>query len=138
MSDQLIGLQDLFATFSSILKVNLPDLREGDKGAEDSFDLTPALHGKPLPMRPMFYNDHKEGENGAACAMRIDNPAVDRKIVPGKWKIFFDDSLLREGRAQATQLFELSSDPMETKNRLPDENLKPLVRRLVSTALLYQ
>lgn len=138
VSDQLIGLQDLFATFSSILKVNLPDLREGDKGAEDSFDLTPALHGKPLPMRPMFYNDHKEGENGAACAMRIDNPAVDRKIVPGKWKIFFDDSLLREGRAQATQLFELSSDPMETKNRLPDENLKPLVRRLVSTALLHR
>ena len=138
VSDQLIGLQDLFATFSSILKVDLPELRDGEKGAEDSYDLTPALYGKPLADRPMFYNDHKEGKNGASCAMRLDNPTVNREVVRGKWKIFFDDSLLRSGKAQPTQLFELASDPMEAKNRLKEERLKPLVRQLVSTALFHR
>jgi hypothetical protein len=137
-SSELVGLQDLYSTFSKILGKPLPNLREGKKGAEDGYNILPAWEGKPLPNRPMFYNDHKEAENGAACAMRIDNPIVEGKPIKGKWKIFFDDSLLRYGKANPTELFELSSDPMESKNRIAEEGLKPLIQELVSTARLHR
>ena len=71
----------------------------------------------------MFYNDHKEADNGAACAVRIDNPTVAGKPMKGKWKIFFNDSLTRFGKASAVELFELSSDPMESKNRVAEKGL---------------
>ena len=138
VSDQLIGLQDLYATFSEIMGVALPDLKKGEKGAEDSLSLLPAWRGEKLVDRPMFYNDHKESKDGAACVMRIDNPKVGGKSVPGKWKIFFDASLLRSGKANPTMLFDLQSDPKEAKNRLTDPKLKPIVKRLVSTALLHR
>ena len=89
ISHQLIGLQDLYATFSHILDKPLPKLREGQKGAEDSYNILPAWNGKVIANRPMFYNDHKEGENGAASAMRINNPIVNEKSITGAWKIFF-------------------------------------------------
>ena len=138
VSDQLIGLQDLYATFSEIMGVALPDLKKGEKGAEDSLSLLPAWRGEKLVDRPMFYNDHKESKDGAACAMRIDNPKVGGKSIPGKWKIFFDASLLRSGKANPTMLFDLQSDPKEAKNRIKEEKLQPLVKRLVSQALLHR
>jgi len=52
--------------------------------------------------------------------------------------MFFDASLLRSGKANPTMLFDLESDPKEAKNRLNEKNLKPLVKRLVSTALLHR
>jgi len=137
-SDELVGLQDLYSTFSKILGKPLPNLKEGEKGAEDSYNILPAWEGKPLAHRPMFYNDHKEAKNGAACAMRIDNPIVEEKPIKGKWKIFFDDSLLRYGKAIPTELFELSSDPMESKNRIAEKGLKPLIQELISTARLHR
>ena len=137
-SDELVGLQDLYSTFSKILGKPLPNLKEGEKGAEDSYNILPAWEGKPLAHRPMFYNDHKEAKNGAACAMRIDNPIVEGKPIKGKWKIFFDDSLLRYGKAIPTELFELSSDPMESKNRIAEKGLKPLIQELISTARLHR
>lgn len=137
-SDELVGLQDLYSTFSKILGKPLPNLKEGEKGAEDSYNILPAWEGKPLAHRPMFYNDHKEAKNGAACAMRIDNPIVEGKPIKGKWKIFFDDSLLRYGKAIPTELFELSSDPMESKNRIAEKGLKPLIQELITTARLHR
>ena len=138
VSEQLIGLQDLYATFSEIMGASLPDLRKGEKGAEDSLSLLPAWRGEKLVDRPMFYNDHKESKDGAACAMRLDNPKVGGKVAEGKWKIFFDATLLRSGKANPTMLFDLQSDSKEAKNRLTDPSLKPLVKRLVSTALLHR
>ena len=137
-SEELVGLQDLYSTFSKILGKPLPNLREGEKGAEDSYNILPAWEGKSLPHRPMFYNDHKEADNGAACAVRIDNPTVAGKPMKGKWKIFFNDSLTRFGKASAVELFELSSDPMESKNRIAEEGLKPLIQELISIALLHR
>ena len=137
-SEQLIGLQDLYATFSKILNVNLPNLRKGEKGAEDSFSILPALKGKTIPSRPMFYNDHKEQTDGAACAMRFDDPLVDKRIVRGKWKIFFDASLLRESKINPIELYNLATDPLETENLLKKPELKSLVKKLVSTALLHR
>ena len=137
-SSQLIGLQDLYATFSEILKVPLPDLRNGEKGAEDSYNVLPAWRGNKIPNRPMFYNDHKESEDGAASAMRLDNPKVDGKIIKGQWKIFFDASLLRQAKAKPVELYDLGTDPMESKNRLEDPELKPLIKKLISTAIQHR
>ena len=86
----------------------------------------------------MFYNDHKESKDGAASAMRLDDPKVGGTIIRGKWKLFFDASLLRSGTARPTALFDLASDPKEEKNRLDDPSLKRLVKKLVSTALLHR
>ena len=137
-SNQLIGLQDLYATFSEILKVPLPDLREGSKGGEDSFNILPTWKGEKISNRPMFYNDHKESKDGAACAMRLNNPKIAGKIKTGQWKIFFDASLLRQATAKPVELYDLRTDPMETKNRLEDPELKPLIKKLTSIAILHR
>ena len=115
MSEQLIGLQDLYATFSEIMGVSLPDLKKGEKGAEDSLSLLPAWRGEKLVDRPMFYNDHKESKDGAASAMRLDDPKVGGTIIRGKWKLFFDASLLRSGRHD--QPLSLISRPIPKKKR---------------------
>ena len=85
----------------------------------------------------MFYNDHKESKDGAASAMRLDDPKVGGTIIRGKWKLFFDASLLlRDGTTNRS--LDLASDPKEEKNRLDDPSLKRLVKKLVSTALLHR
>jgi arylsulfatase A-like enzyme len=137
-SNQLIGLQDLYSTFSEILKVPLPDLRKGSKGGEDSFNILPTWKGEKISNRPMFYNDHKESKDGAACAMRLNNPKIAGKIKTGQWKIFFDASLLRQATAKPVELYDLRTDPMETKNRLEDPELKPLIKKLTSIAILHR
>jgi arylsulfatase A-like enzyme len=137
-SNQLIGLQDLYSTFSEILKVPLPDLRKGSKGGEDSFNILPTWKGEKISNRPMFYNDHKESKDGAACAMRLNNPKIAGKIKTGQWKIFFDASLLRQATAKPVELYDLRTDPMETKNRLEDPELKSLIKKLTSIAILHR
>ena len=137
-SSQLIGLQDLYATFSEILKVPLPDLRKGEKGAEDSYSILSTWRGKKIPNHPMFYNDHKESKDGAACAMRLDNPKAGGKTIKGQWKIFFEASLLRKAKAKPVELYDLETDPMEANNRLEDPELKPLIKKLISTAIQHR
>ena len=137
-SAELLGLQDMYATFSKILEVPLPNLKAGQKGAEDSFNVLPAWRGEKLVRRPMIFNDHKEGKDGAAAALRLDNPRIGGKAIEGKWKMFFDASLLRAGKAKPLELYELAGDSMEKTNRIKEEKLQPLVKRLVSQALLHR
>jgi hypothetical protein len=70
--------------------------------------------------------------------MRLDNPKVGGKIIKGQWKIFFDASLLRQAKAKPVELYDLGTDPMETKNRLEDPELKPLIKKLISTAIQHR
>jgi len=137
-SNELLGLQDMYATFSRILDAPLPDLKDGGKGAEDSFNVLPAWRGEELAARPMIFNDHKEGKDGAASALRLDDPEVGGRTVNGKWKMFFDATLLREGKARPVELFNLADDPREKTNRLKDEDLRSLVKHLVEQALLHR
>jgi arylsulfatase A len=137
-STELLGLQDMYATFSGILNVPLPDLRNGAKGAEDSFNVLAAWRGEELASRPMIFNDHKEGKNGAAAAIRLDNPVIAGETIPGKWKMFFDASLLRAGKARPVELFNLDKDTMEQNNRLMEGGLQPLGRYMVRQALHHR
>ncbi len=125
-----IGLTDVFATFAEILGADLPNLRQGEKGAEDSFSILPAMLGKTLKRRPpMFFSDHKEANktDPAVLAMR-----------EGRWKVFFDAKLVREGIARPFELYDLESDQWEKTNRIGDPSLKPLIQRLTNLALLHR
>tara|TARA_R110002072_G_scaffold302615_3_gene486899 strand:+ start:329 stop:2392 length:2064 start_codon:yes stop_codon:yes gene_type:complete len=137
-SQELIGLHDLFATFSEVVGSKVPDLKAGDKGGEDSTSVLSAWRGQSLPSRPMFYHDHKQAKDGAASAIRINDPTVGPKTFAGKWKLFFDASLLRMGEARPVELFDLQSDSEETHDRLREDALKPLVEYLTELALLHR
>jgi arylsulfatase A len=137
-SQELIGLHDLFATFSEILGKELPDLRSGGKGAEDSSSVLAFWRGETLPSRPMFYHDHKQAIDHAASAIRIDNPVLDGDVVTGKWKLFFDASLLRAGTARPIELYDLHTDSEEKQDRLDDQSLGALIAHLTQQALLHR
>ena len=139
-NDAPISLQDLYATFAEALGSPLPDLRSGKKGAEDSHSVLSAFRGNPLPRRPpLFFNDHSEAKRDrAAAAIRIDSPRVGGEILEGKWKLFFDATLLRSGQANPYELYNLATDPMEQTNLIENANLKPLIRFMTAQALLHR
>jgi arylsulfatase A len=137
-SDELIGLHDLFATFSEVLGQPLPDLRRGEKGAEDSVSVLAAWKVEPLEHGPMFFHDHSQAKDHAASAIRIDDPVVNGQIQTGQWKLFFDASLLRRGEVHPVELFDLSTDPEEQTDRLPESSLRPLVKMLSREALRHR
>ena len=133
-SGQLLGLQDLFATFAEITGVALPNLHAGEKGAEDSVSVLDAWRNKPIADRPIFFHDHKDAKGDqAVAALRLDNPTVDGKTYQGQWKMFFDPQLLRMGIPQPTALYELSADQQEANDRLNPE-LEPLIQHLSEVA----
>jgi arylsulfatase A len=139
ISAELLALQDLYATFAAILGVDLPDLRRGEKGAEDSFNVLPSWRGQELASRPLFHNDHKEAkEDPAACAFRLDSPWVGGKTWTGKWKLFLDAGLLREGQAKPYALYDLSRDSKEQEDLFGKPALQPLISELTRLALLHR
>ncbi len=135
-----ISLTDMYATFAEIIGAELPDVRAGEKGGEDSFSVLSAFRGNTLEDRPpLVFNDHKEEQpDPAAAAIRIDSPRVDGRVVPGQWKLFFDASLLRAGEAKAYELFNLAEDPREESNLISPPGLKPLVEHMTEMAVLHR
>ena len=134
----LIGLQDLYATFQEVTDADREDYRAGDKGGEDSVSVLSAWRGEPMRARTMFFNDHKEAADPAVVAFRKDDPTVDGATVSGKWKLFFDHNLLREGRAVPVELFDLATDPMESRNLLGEARLDNLVQHLSELAVKHR
>lgn len=135
-----IGLQDLFATFAELIGTKLPVPRDGRKGGEDSFSVLAAFRGQEINDRPpLFFNDHNEAKKDrAAAAIRIDSPIVGQQRLHGQWKLFFDASLLRLGKANPYELYDLSKDRWEKTNLIDRDELKPLVKHLTSQALLHR
>ncbi|MEM7478430.1 MAG: sulfatase-like hydrolase/transferase [Planctomycetota bacterium] len=131
-----IGLIDTFATLSEITDADLPNLRKGEKGAEDSKSILAAWKGKQIEFTtPVFHNDHSEMKSDhAACALRVDNPMIDDAVVVGQWKLFFDANLVRFGTAKPTELYDLSKDLREDNNLIAEPELQNLVTHLSSVA----
>lgn len=134
-SGELLGLTDMFATFSEVLGEEVPNGKNGKSGGEDSFSVLAAWRGEGAPPRPLFHNDHKEGEDPAATGFRLDDPEVDGKVVEGNWKIFFTGDLIRFGKPKAVELYDLATDPKEEVNRIEEKGLEPLVQHLVAQAI---
>ena len=126
----VIGLQDVYATFAQIVGSHLPDPRAGEKGAEDSESFLAACYGTAVSRTPKFFNDHKQAEDPAACAMRFDNPVIGDRKVSGQWKILFDARLLRRGTANATELYNLKIDREEQNNLIDHADHSALVNYL--------
>jgi len=128
-----VGLVDLFATFGELAGVTV-----GKTGGEDSYNILPVLRGEePATRPPLVHHDHKQGGDGGArdpraawLAIRVDHPVDDGKDFPGQWKLLVDDGLLREGKVQPRELYELESDLSEMTNRIGEPALAPLVRQL--------
>lgn len=138
-SDALIGLPDMYATFADVIDVPLPDLRNGEKGGEDSVSVLPAWRGEVMTDRPVFYHDHSEAKDDrAVAAMRLDDPVVGEITYQGKWKIFFDAGLLRMGVAKPIELYDLAMDPREETNLLHKPGLAVLTAYLTTTALRHR
>ncbi len=139
-SEAPIGLQDLYATFAEVAGAKMPDYRASEKGGEDSFSVLSAFRGESLRDRPpLFFNDHKEAkEDPAVVAMRLDSPRIGGQVTPGKWKLFFDASLLRKGEANPYELYNLADDPQEKKNLIDRQELKPLIEYMTEEALLHR
>ncbi|MEM1227438.1 MAG: sulfatase-like hydrolase/transferase [Planctomycetota bacterium] len=148
-----ISLTDMFATFSELLGVQLPDHAAGEKGAEDSISALPYWHGARAHRSgtPMFCNDNangfkenkKEGKqptsgDPATLMMRLDHPVVEGKTVPGQWKIFFDGNMIRNGTANPIELYDLATDPKEISNRISEVGLSELIDHLSETALKHR
>ncbi len=135
-----VVLTDMYATFAEIVGAALPNAREGETGAEDSFSVLSAFQGRTLMRRPpLMFNDHKEaGTDPAALAIRIDSPRIGDSVMAGQWKQFFDASLLREGLARPTELYDLAEDPAERTNLIDRQGLKPLIDYLTEMALLHR
>ena len=135
-----VGHTDIYATFAEILGHDLPDPAKGEKGAEDSFSILKAWKGETLGERPpMFAHDHKEAKDDpAVSALRLDSPTVNGKVIEGQWKLFFDASLLRMGKAVPIELYDLSGDQMEENNRVNEPGLESLVKYLSELALEHR
>jgi hypothetical protein len=86
-----------------------------------------------------LFNDHKEAKTDhAAAAIRIDSPVVKGLAFKGKWKLFFDASLLRAGKASPYELYNLADDQWEKENLIDKKELRPLVDFMTAEALLHR
>jgi arylsulfatase A-like enzyme len=92
-SDQPSTLYDYFATFCDLLGLPAPEDTDG-------VSFLPAMLGQPQPERPFLYWDFPE--YGGQQALRM-----------GKWKAVRQK--LQEGTVM-TELYDLSSDPTESKD----------------------
>ncbi len=143
-----ISLSDMYATFSELLDLPLPNLAVGEKGAEDSISALSFWRGDEADRSavPMFCNDNKNAKaykgnselDPAVLMMRLDNPVVEGRMVPGQWKIFYDASMIRAGKANPVELYDLATDLQEKNNRVQERGLRPLIEHLNRVALRHR
>ena len=135
--DRLLALTDMFATFAEILDRPLPPLTGKGRGAEDSVSQLSALKGQTAkPRIPVFPNDHNEASKKDAPERAWVAVRSDTAPMPGKWKLFLDHHFAFDQELNPMELYNLAEDPMESRNRLGEAGLKPVVEHLLEQARL--
>jgi arylsulfatase A len=139
-SEALIGLQDVYATFSEIVGERMPNYSSGQKGGEDSYSILAAMRDASVEGRSLImHHDHKEaGDDPAVAVLRLDSPEVNGKRFDGQWKLFFNPALLRQGKANPYLLYDLKTDQMEATNLIDRSDLKPLIGYMTELATLHR
>jgi len=129
VSDQMICLTDVLATLSSILQVPLPD----GPAAEDSLDVSRAFF-ETTPGKPVRDHVILQSSKGAFYAIRQgDWKLIERQNPPpcnprNAKKLEAE----RQQAPKADQLFNLATDPAETKDvRAENEELAAKLRKLL-------
>lgn len=113
VSDELLCLTDMLASFAELVGTPLPD----DAG-EDSFSVLPALLGTP-PVGPRRTTAFIQGDTG-------DNAVVVRS---GRWKLI---ETRNSRNRRVHRLHDLAADPGETNDLAKTE---PAVVRELAAAL---
>ncbi|MGY8690579.1 MAG: sulfatase-like hydrolase/transferase, partial [Verrucomicrobiales bacterium] len=123
VSDQLICLTDLMATAAAVVGHPL-----GKREGEDSYNLLPILKGTTKKSVRKAIVHHSLG---GMFAIRIDN----WKLVLGQGSGGFTKIDVGDGEPEG-QLYNLKTDPGETKNRYEEKPV--VVRKLRETLERYQ
>lgn len=112
-SDQTLCLTDFLATMSTLLGKELPE-----NAGEDSFDMLPALQGRPTARRRIG-TVYQKGSGGLALRQGdwvfIDSPSGNDN---GRGE---PASLAGPTHSLPVELFNLKSDPAQRRNRASDE-----------------
>jgi arylsulfatase A-like enzyme len=138
ISNQLMGLHQLYATFSEILAAPLPNLREGEKGAEDSTNILPIWSGtKMTSAQPIFYHHHDHSKNKATYTMSMKDPLVRGRKIKGIWSLSWQDSLFIGKKVKSAKLFKISARPADTPLKYNDTEFRAIKEEFISLVLLY-
>ena len=133
--NRLLALNDLFATFAEILHRPLPNLADGERGAEDSHSQLAAMQGEPAPARAvLFSNDHKQASKELSDQRAWVAVRSNACPIPGQWKLFLDDRYAFEGKIQPKELYNLQNDLKEQNNRVEDPAARPALEFLLEQA----
>jgi uncharacterized sulfatase len=132
---RLLALNDLYATFAEILGRPLPNLLQGEKGAEDSHSQLTALRSDSVaPRAALFSNDHSEASKKLSDRRAWVAVRSNACPIPGQWKLFLDHRYAFEGKLFPQELYNLETDLQEQTNRIDDPTAKPALDFLLKQA----
>jgi len=120
-SDELIGLNDMFATFAALTGQSMDGYV---KWAQDSEDRLEVLRGGRKERGPLVLHD--DGQLGPVLALR-----------EGPWKLVVSEKLVRGGVVEPIALFNLSDDRLErpVKNLIEHPGQAARIKRMSETLL---
>ena len=120
VQDEVLCLTDLMATIAAIVGIELPA-----DAAEDSYDLSDALLGRPIdsPIREATVHHGARGGFGIRQGdwVLIDQPTGDDNRGAGAEPDWFRKERLVRAHGQDVELFDLKSDPAQTTNLAADQ-----------------
>ncbi|WP_146403850.1 sulfatase family protein [Planctomycetes bacterium CA13] len=108
VSDQIVCTIDLAASLSSLVGVPLPN----DEACRDSFDVSDALLGKPGAVGRPHLIQQDNGVKGN-FGFRVGNWKLHRYGAKNTYNV---ELHMKNSAIEPFQLFDLQTDPMETKN----------------------
>lgn len=135
VSHRLLSQTDIFATFAEIIDKPLPPLQGEATGAEDSVSQLAAMQGKAVEDRiPLFCNDHKEASRQLKKARAWVSMHWHDEKKSRLWKMLMDHRYAYEQEIHPMELYDLTSDPKETKNLINDKDMIKVLKKMIQIA----